>query len=91
MYGRRDSGLGFAWMPILTGLVLPVGATVSSALATRFISRPSSPSQEEIERQIKLQHQLEIERMLVQQRQTEQVASFALPAIGILALVMLLR
>lgn len=87
---RRPGGLGF-WTDFLTQFVLPVGATTAGALTTRFIARPSSPSQEDVERQIKLQHQLEIERMLVQQQQTGQVASFALPAIGILALVMLLR
>lgn len=86
---RDADGLGIA--PWLVDLIVGVGGSVSSAVATRLISRPSSPSQKEIEDQIRLQHQLEIERMLMQQQQTEQVAKYALPLVGLVALVMLLR
>lgn len=86
-------GLGLApWIiPVLTS----VGATVAGALTTRLLSGPSSPSQKDIEAQMKLQTQLDIQRMMaaqqVQQQQTSELGSYLLPALGVVALVMLLR
>lgn len=89
---REPEGLGVAWLiPLIVGIATSVGG----AAATRLISGPSSPSQKQIEEQLKLQQQLEIQRMLEQERiqrqQVEQISKLAIPAIGAVALVMLLR
>jgi hypothetical protein len=89
---RQPDGLGLLWfIPIIAAIAGAVG----SAAATRLISGPSSPSQRQIEEQMRLQQRLEIERMLeqerVQQRGTEQIVSYAPLALGAVALVMLLR
>lgn len=78
----------------LSYLVLPIGASVGGALATKYIVG-GSPSQKDIEKQMKLQQQLEIQRMVqqqaVQSQQTQEVGSYLLPALGVVALVMLLK
>jgi uncharacterized membrane-anchored protein YhcB (DUF1043 family) len=89
---KEPDGLGLAWfIPI----IVAIAGSVGGAVATRLISGPSSPSQRQIEEQMRLQQRLEIERMLeqeqVQQRQTEQIVSYAPLALGAVALVMLLR
>jgi hypothetical protein len=89
---REPDGLGVLWfIPI----IVAVAAAAGSAAATRLISGPSSPSQRQIEEQMRLQQRLEIERMLEQERiqrgQTEQIVSYAPLALGAVALVMLLR
>lgn len=88
----RD-GLGIAdWIvPLLTS----VGGAVGGAVATRLIIGPSSPSQKEIEKQLKLQAQLDTQRAIQQQaiqsQQVQEVGSYLVPAVAILGLVMLLR
>lgn len=89
---REPEGLGLPWfIPIIAA----VAGTVGSAAASRLISGPSSPSQKDIEEQIKLQHQLEIQRMFeqqrIQQQQVQQLSSVALPALALIGLVMILR
>jgi hypothetical protein len=90
---REPDGLGIA--PVIIGIIAAVASAAGSAVATRLISGPSSPSQRQIEEQMRLQQRLEIERMLeqerVQQRGTEQIVSYAPLALGAIALVMLLR
>jgi hypothetical protein len=90
---KEPDGLGIA--PIVIGIIAAIATAAGSAVATRLISGPSSPSQRQIEEQMRLQQRLEIERMLeqeqVQQRQTEQIVSYAPLALGAVALVMLLR
>lgn len=89
---KEPEGLGFAW-------VIPIIAAVASAfagpVAVRLISGPSSTSQKAVEAQLKLQQQLEVQRMYeqqkIQQQQTEQLAKYALPALGLVALVAVLR
>lgn len=83
-------GLGIAdWViPLITS----VGASVGGALATKLIL---SPKKKDVEAQMKLQTQLDIQRMMagqqIQQQQTAEVGSYLLPALGVVALVMLLR
>lgn len=89
---REPEGLGVAWLiPLIISLVTATGG----AVATRLISGPSSPSQKRVEAQLKLQQQLEIQRMheqqKIQQQQTEQLGQYVLPALGLVALVMVLR
>lgn len=86
-------GLGIAdW---IVPLITSVGGAVGGAIATRAILGRPSPSQKEVEKQIRLQQELEIQRMLEQQRiqsqQTQELGGYLLPAVGILALVMLMR
>lgn len=76
-------------MPLwLGGLIATAGGAVASALVSRA-SRSSE--QKEIEKQIKLQHELEIQRMLVEQQSTGQAMSYAVPLLGGLVLLMFLR
>jgi hypothetical protein len=89
---KEPDGLGIFWLiPILVA----AAASVGTAAATRLISGPSSPSQKQVEAQLKLQQQLEIERMVqqqqLQQQQVQQLAKYALPALGLVALVAVLR
>lgn len=89
---REPEGLGVAWfIPIIAAAVSAFGGVA----AQRLIHGPSSTSQKAVEEQIKLQHQLEIQRMLEQQKiqaqQTDQLSRYALPALGLVALVALLR
>ena len=94
---RDRAGLGFVvpWDQLLSSVILPIGATAGGALATRLIAGSSSPSQKDIEAQLKLRAQLDIQRMQAQQhtqqQQTESLMRYALPAAGVFALVMLLR
>lgn len=89
---REPDGLGLAFIPML---ILSLAGAIGSAAATRLISGPSSPSQKQIESQLKLQQQLEVERMIqeqqLQQQQVSQLAQYALPALGLVALVAVLR
>lgn len=92
MRARNPEGLGLPWfIPVIAA----IGASTGSALAHRLISGPSSPSQKDIEKQLKLEQQLEIERQMqaaaIQQQQTEQLGKLLMPALGLVALVMLLR
>ena len=94
MYSARQTeGLGFAFDfgKILTDVIIPVGGTIGSAFAVKLISGPSGPSQKEIEKQIRLQQQFEIQKAVMQQQQTRELMQYALPAAGLVALVMLLR
>ena len=69
---RDRAGLGFIpFSQLLETIILPIGATAGGALATRLIAGSSSPSQKDIEAQLKLQAQLDIQRMQAQQ-QTQQ-------------------
>jgi hypothetical protein len=78
--------------------VIPLVAAVAGAFAgpaaARLFSGPSSTSQEAVEKQIKLQHELEIKRMLeqsrIQSQQVDQLAPLVLPALGLFALVAVL-
>lgn len=83
-------GLGLA--PWIIPIVASVGSSVAGALATKWLL---SPKQKDIEAQMKLQTQLDIQRMMagqqIQQQQTADVGSYLVPALGVLALVMLLR
>lgn len=89
----EHDGLGFG--PLVAGIIAAIVSAAGSAAAQRLISGPSSPSQKQVEAQLKLQSQLEIRRMLeqsrIQQQQTDQIAKYALPLLGIAAVVMLLR
>lgn len=91
-FGREPEGLGLFW---LIPIIAAAAGTIGSAVATRLISGPSSPSQKQIEEQLKLQQRLEIEKMVtqqqLQQQQVEQIKQLAIPALGIAAVVMLLR
>lgn len=90
MYARRPvDGLGV--LPVWVIPLITAGGAATATIASALIMRPSSPKQEAIESQIKLQHELEIKRMLAQQQQTEQLMPYVLPAVGVVALVMLLR
>lgn len=90
---REPEGLGIA--PWLIPLIIGIATSAGGAVATRLISGPSSPSQRQVEAQLRLQQQLEIQRMQeqqrIQQQQTAQLAQYALPALGLVAVVMLLR
>jgi len=88
---REPEGLGMAWfIPIIAAAV----SAFAAPAAVRLFSGPSSTSQKAVEAQIKLQHELEIKRMLEQQKiQTQQVgqlASYAPLALGALVLVAVL-
>jgi len=88
----RD-GLGIAdWViPLLAS----IGGTVGGAVATRLLVGPSTPTQREVEAAIKAQTRADIERMYagsqIQQQQVEELGPYLVPALGVLALVMLLR
>lgn len=84
-----SDGLGFPIWAI--GLITSVGATVAGALATRWISKPGSEQQRQVEAQIKAQQEMEIRRMMMEQQTTQQTMSLAVPVLGGLALIMLLR
>lgn len=92
MYAREAvsrGGLGLpAW--VVPAIVAGAGAG-GTILAAKIAAGASTPKQEDIERQIRLQHQLELERAMVGQQQFERTSSLLMPAIGVLALVMLLR
>lgn len=89
---RAPEGLGLPFEQILTDFILPVGATVGGALATRLITGPSTPSQKDIEAQMKLQTQLEIQRMMAAEQSTSDLAKSLLPVGAVvLGLVLLLR
>ena len=79
----------------LPAFVIPLIAILGGATATivsaKIMAGASTPKQEEIEKQIRLQHQLELERRAMEQQQTQQTASFLMPVVGVLALIMLLR
>lgn len=89
---REPDGLGLAW---LVPLIVSIAGAFGSAAATRLISGPSSPSEKQIEAQLKLTQQLEIQKMVqqqqLQQQQIQQLAQYALPALGLVALVAILR
>lgn len=85
-------GLGIA--PWIIPLVGSIGASVAGALATKYIVGGSGPSQKEVEKQMKLQQQEEIRRMVQAQAERargEETGGYLLPALGVVALVMLLR
>lgn len=86
---RTGDGLGIA--PAVLAIILAGIGGASTILATRLAAGASSPKQKDIERQIRLQHQLDLERRAFEQKQTEQMGKFLLPAVGAFALVMLLR
>ncbi len=85
---REPDGLGI--VPLVAGIIVAV-AGVGGTIAASYIARPRSPSQMERERLLRLQAQLEIDRMTAQQQQTESLMRYALPVAGVLALVTLLR
>lgn len=93
MGARKPEGLGLA--PWIVPLLVSIGGTAGGAFATRLIAGPSSPSQKDLEEQIRLQHRLEIQRQMqaaaIQRQQTAQLGSYLMPALGVAALVMLLR
>lgn len=93
MYGpalRQPDGLG-GFADILANVILPVGGAIGGALATRLVMGPSTPSQKDLEAQMKLQTQLDIQRSMVQQQQTMEFAQYLVPAAAILGLVLILR
>ncbi len=84
----RGDGLGIA--PIIIAAIAAAASIGGSALAAK-IAAGAGPDQEEFEAQIRLQQQLQIEQQALAHEQTLQTAGFLLPAVGVLALVMLLR
>lgn len=84
-----SDGLGFPIWAI--GLITSIGATVAGALATKLITKPGSAEQKQIEAQIKAQQQLEVQRLMMEQQTAQQTMSLAVPVLGGLALIMLLR
>lgn len=84
----HGDGLGIA--PIIP-FIIAAAATIGGSVLAAKIAAGAGPNQQEIEAQIRLQQQLQIERQTLEHEQTLQTASFLLPAVGALALVMLLR
>lgn len=84
----QGDGLGVVWF---VPLIIAAAASVGGTLLAAKISAGAGPSQKEIEAQIRLQQQLQIEQQTLAHEQTIETAGFLLPAVGALALVMLLR
>ena len=84
----QGDGLGIA--PLILVAITAAASIGGSALAAKIASG-AGPDQKEIEAQIRLQQQLQIEQQTLAHEQTIQTAGFLLPAVGALALVMLLR
>lgn len=89
---REPEGLGI--VPWLIPIIAAVAGAFGTAGAARLFSGPSSTSQKAVEEQIKLQHELEIKRMLEQERiqreQGEQLKDYVPLALGALVLVAVL-
>lgn len=84
----RGDGLGV--LPIVFALIA-AGATIGGTVLAAKIMAGAGPDQKEIEAQLRLQQQLQIEQQTLAHEQTIQTTGFLLPAVGALALVMLLR
>lgn len=85
-------GLGIS--PAALAIIGIAASTGGSILAAR-LSRPRTPSQRDLEEQLRLQTELEIQRMQaaqqVQSQHTSELGRYLVPAAAVLALVMLLR
>lgn len=84
----QGDGLGIA--PLIVAGIM-AAATIGGSVLAAKIGAGAGPDQQEIEAQIRLQQQLQIEQQTLAHEQTLQTAGFLLPAVGVLALVMLLR